>query len=138
MSSTGMNMIFYSSTSTPLYSSTWTPTSTGAYAGTCILLILLAISHRALGAFAYVTEKRWADRERQRRYVVVQSGRPSAAEEVDSDESAKRMVLVSERGVEERVKVVKREKRAVMPWRLSVDGPRAVLRTVSSGVGYLL
>ncbi|MCJ1329778.1 hypothetical protein MMC10_006458 [Thelotrema lepadinum] len=137
MSSTGMNMIFFTSTTTPLYSSMWTPTSVGSYAGTCIFLILLAISLRGLSVFSYLLEKRWADCERQRRYVVVQ-GRPSVAESVNADASAKKAVLVSERGSEESVRVVSREVRAVMPWRFSVDLPRAALKMVMAGVGYLL
>ena len=115
----------------------WTPTSVGSYAGTCIFLILLAISLRGLSVFSYLLEKRWADCERQRRYVVVQ-GRPSVAESVNADASAKKAVLVSERGSEESVRVVSREVRAVMPWRFSVDLPRAALKMVMAGVGYLL
>ena len=130
-------MVFFSSTNTPLFSSMWDPSSSGSYAGTCIFLVLLAISLRALGAFSYVLEKRWADRERRRRYVVVQ-GRPSTSDSVNADASAKKAVLVSERGSEESVKVVSREVRAVMPWRFSVDLPRAALNTVMAGVGYLL
>ena len=134
---TGMYMVFFASTTTPLYSAMWSPTSVGAYAGTCIFLILLAITLRALFAFSYVVEKRFADRERQRRYVVVQ-GRPSVAESISSDPGAKKAVLVSERGSEESVKVVTRDVRGVMPWRFSVDLPRAALRTVIAGVSYLL
>ena len=116
----------------------WSPTSTGGYAGTCIFLIILAVVFRALGAFSYLMEKRFADRERNRRYVVVNGGRPGVVESVDRDPEVKKMSLVSERGIEESVRVVKRESRSVMPWRLSVEGPRAVVRTVMAGVGYLL
>jgi hypothetical protein len=41
-------MTFFTSTSTPLYSSSWTPASTGQYAGTCIFLIAFAAIFRAL------------------------------------------------------------------------------------------
>jgi copper transporter 1 len=47
----GMNemaMTFFTSTSTPLFSNSWTPASTGQYAGTCIALIVLATTFRAL------------------------------------------------------------------------------------------
>jgi hypothetical protein len=41
-------MTFFTSTSTPLYSASWTPTSAGQYAGTCIFLIAFATIFRAL------------------------------------------------------------------------------------------
>jgi copper transporter 1 len=43
-----MKMTFFTSASTPLFASSWTPTTTGQYAGTCIFLIVLAIFFRAL------------------------------------------------------------------------------------------
>ncbi|CAK7201830.1 hypothetical protein SEUCBS139899_004545 [Sporothrix eucalyptigena] len=46
-----MSMTFFYSLMTPLFSSAWTPSTTGQYAGTCIFLILLAVIHRALVAF---------------------------------------------------------------------------------------
>ena len=43
-----MTMTFFTSSTTSLYSTSWTPTSTGQYAGTCIFLIVLAAIFRAL------------------------------------------------------------------------------------------
>ena len=43
-------MTFFTSTNTPLFSTAWTPDSTGQYAGTCIFLIALAATFRALVA----------------------------------------------------------------------------------------
>jgi copper transporter 1 len=43
-----MAMTFFTSSTTSLYSKSWTPTSTGQYAGTCIFLIFLAAILRAL------------------------------------------------------------------------------------------
>ncbi|KAF2243364.1 hypothetical protein BU26DRAFT_534305 [Trematosphaeria pertusa] len=43
-----MAMTFFTSTSTPLYSAAWTPSSTGQYAGTCMFLIAFAAIFRAL------------------------------------------------------------------------------------------
>jgi solute carrier family 31 (copper transporter), member 1 len=43
-----MAMTFFYSSSTPLYSMSWTPTSIGQYAGTCIFLIVLATIFRGL------------------------------------------------------------------------------------------
>ncbi|RDW59948.1 hypothetical protein BP6252_13035 [Coleophoma cylindrospora] len=43
-----MSMTFFTSTTTPLYSTSWTPSSVGVYAGTCIFLIVFAAIFRAL------------------------------------------------------------------------------------------
>ncbi|KAL6694406.1 Ctr copper transporter [Trichoderma pleuroticola] len=41
-------MTFFTATNTPLFSSSWTPKSTGQYAGTCIFLIAFTTIFRAL------------------------------------------------------------------------------------------
>lgn len=46
-----MAMNFFSATTTPLFSMSWAPNSIGAYAGTCIFLILFAALFRALVIF---------------------------------------------------------------------------------------
>lgn len=132
-----MQMTFFSSTSTPLYSSAWTPRSTGQYTGTCIFLILLAAFLRALVTLKHLTEKRWLDQALNRRYVVV-AGKLPEAERTSEDGDARTATLLTKMGVEETVKVVRRHVREVQPWRLSVDVPRAVLVTVMAGVAYLL
>jgi hypothetical protein len=137
MESSGMGMVFFTSTTTPLYGLMWSPTSTGSYAGTCIFLIALSIFFRVLFALRYVVEKRFADRELNRRYIVVH-GKPTVAEAVNTNPDAKTAMLITERGAEESVRVVRRNIRAVMPWRLSTDLPRAVFNTLLAGVGYLL
>ena len=137
MDMSSMNNVFYGSTSTPLYSMGWVPASTGSYAGTCIFLIILATVFRCLGAGKHILEHRWVDKELNRRYVVVR-GIPQEAERIERGNESKKGFLVTERGVEEHVKVVKRHTRTVMPWRLSVDLPRALYATVMVGVGYLL
>lgn len=48
-----MAMTFFASTTTPLFSKAWTPTSTGVYAGTCIFLIVFAAIFRALIAIRF-------------------------------------------------------------------------------------
>lgn len=137
MSMMSMNMVFYSSTMTPLYGDMWSPTGSGTYAGTCIFLIILAVIFRSLFAVSYFLEKRWMDRERNRRFIVV-NGKPTTAETIQADSHAKTGTLVTERGSEESVRIVRRDVRGVMPWRLSVDLPRSLLATVIAGVGYLL
>ncbi|KAL8716133.1 MAG: hypothetical protein Q9220_000038 [cf. Caloplaca sp. 1 TL-2023] len=132
-----MKVAFFSSTSTPLYSSAWTPGSTGAYTGTCIFLILLAVLFRCLAAGKQILERRWLDQELNRRYIRVQ-GIPTEAERIEFDPSSKPVTLITERGVEEHVQVVRKTRRAVTPWRHSVDVPRAAFVTLTAGVGYLL
>ncbi|KAA6413872.1 MAG: Ctr copper transporter [Lasallia pustulata] len=132
----GMNSVFYTSTSTPLYSPTWVPTSTGAYAGTCVFLVALATIFRVLLAGKHLLEHRWLDRELNRRYVIVH-GKPGVVEAAKAEE-ASNATLVTARGVEESVRVVRKRTRGVAPWRLSVDAPRAAYATVMVGVAYLL
>lgn len=137
MFQSSMIMAFFTSTSTTLFSSAWTPGSTGAYAGTCIFLIFLAAFFRGLAAGKHVLEHRWLDQELNRRYVVVR-GIPTEAERISSDTDGKNATLISERGVEEHVKVVRKSRRTITPWRFSVDLPRAAYATLMAGVGYLL
>lgn len=133
----GMEMIFVNSHSTPLFSKSWTPSTTGQYAGTCIFLILLAIAFRGLLATKHVLESRWSAQARNRRYVVV-AGRTPESGNIENDPDAKEGSLITAQGVEERVKVVRTAKQPAIPFRLSVDVPRAGLTFVITGVGYLL
>ncbi|KAL8839642.1 MAG: hypothetical protein Q9170_001648 [Blastenia crenularia] len=137
MPMSGMTSAFYSSSTTSLFFIGWTPESTGAYAGTCIFLIFLATSFRVLAAGKYMLEQRWLDRDLDRRYVTVR-GKPREAEQIRSASESTTASLISERGVEEHVKVVRKIRRSVTPWRLSVDLPRAAYSTLIAGVGYLL
>src|SRR3954452_21536665 len=57
--STSMTMTFKNSHNTPLFSNAWTPSSSGAFAGTCIFLIVLAVIDRCLIAFKAVMERHW-------------------------------------------------------------------------------
>jgi solute carrier family 31 (copper transporter), member 1 len=136
MSMSHMQMTFFGGTGTPLYSTQFTPDSVGAYAGACIFLIVLTILYRCLFAGKALLEQRWMDQALQRRYVVVADKTPES-ERVRRDSTAKSGTL-STNGVEEEVKVVHMPKRGVMPWRFSVDLPRALLVTVMVGIGYLL
>ena len=129
--------VFQVSTSTPLYSTGWTPNSTGSYAGTCMFLIILAALFRGLIAGKHILEHRWLDTELDRRYVSIR-GKPTESERVNEDTDSKTGLLISERGVEEHVKVVRRKRRGAAPWRFSVDLPRAAYVTVTAGMGYLL
>lgn len=130
------SMVFQTQNDTPLFSNTWTPSSSGAYAGTCIFLIVLAIVARCLVAFKALQESRWRDREARRRYVAV-NGKAPLAEQVSNSPDAKHMTL-SENGLEETVVVVERRHSVRRPWRFSVDPVRALMDVVIVGIGYLL
>jgi hypothetical protein len=139
-SSGGMTMmmsVFQTEQATPLYSLSWTPGNAGAYAGTIVFLVLLAMLFRGLLAVKAWREQAWLDAELARRFVVVQ-GRLPLAERVSSDSVARKATL-TENGVEEDVMVVAKKRHSIArPWRLSVDPVRAVIDTVIAGVGYLL
>lgn len=135
--SSGHTVIFQTVRDTPLYSAVWSPASEGAYAGTCIFLVVLAIVARLLIAYRSVQEARWHDRHVRSRYVAA-AGKAPLAERVSQDPDAKSSVVLSENGVEETVMVVQRKDVAPRPWRFSVDPVRAALDTVIVGVGYLL
>lgn len=136
-SSMSMAMTFTNSHTTPLYSSSWTPHTTGQYAGTCIFLVLLASTLRLLLAAKHMLEIRWVAEARNRRYVVV-AGQTPESERIENDADAKTGTYVSAQGVEERVKVVQAAKQPVVAFRLSVDVPRALITLAIVGVGYLL
>jgi hypothetical protein len=131
-----LSMGFFTSTTTALYSATWSPTSTGQYAGTCIFLVILATIFRGLLAMKAWKETAWLDAEFNRRYVTV-AGKLPKSERIASDSDSKRMVL-TENGVEEDVMVVKKRSMGIRPWRITTDPLRAAMDTVIAGVGYLL
>lgn len=136
-SGSGMSMVFTNTYSTPLFSSTWTPSSSGTYAGTCIFLIVLAIIDRCLIAFKATMERHWLAAHLQRRYVAI-AGKTTEAGRIDSDPDAKMASLVTAQGVEESVKIVHNISQGPIPWRFSVDLPRALMFLCIAGVSYLL
>ena len=134
MSMSDAIMVFYSSTTTPLYISSWNPKDSGHYAATCVFLIALTATFRGLFAFKVFLEQRWLDEGVQRRYVVIGE---RLKDETMRDNNRETLVL-SANGIEEEVVVVTRRQCETRPWRISRDGPRAVLDTIIVGVGYLL
>lgn len=137
-----MSMVFTNDHSTPLFSSQWTPTSTGSYAGTCIFLIVLAIISRLLQAYRHVLEVKWHDKAVKRRYVVLagetaeQRERQMGLGDAEKTEEG----TLTARGLEERVRVMRTSRTGIetQPWRFSTDLPRACVFTVQAGVAYLL
>lgn len=128
-----MYMTFYSSKSTALYSMSWQPSSEAHYAGTCIFLILFAVTYRVLLALKARQEARWVNEEFNRRYVAV-AGRLPPSQRPAQDREPKR----DGDALEEDVLVVRRRGGTVPPWRITTDPLRALIDTVIAGVGYLL
>jgi copper transporter 1 len=131
-----MAMVFFNAHDTPLFSISWAPSSSGAYAGTCIFLVMLAIVHRALVATKTIIEARWRDQAWKRRYIMV-AGKGPLSEKLSADADSTTGVL-SANGVEENVKMIRHQGHGIAPWRFSVDLPRALFSTVISGVAFLL
>jgi solute carrier family 31 (copper transporter), member 1 len=132
-----MEMIFFTSTMTPLYSSSWSPTNTGSYAATCIFLIALAAIFRGLGAIKHIAERGWLEAELHRRPIIVKSPSESESEAILGDRETKSYTLVNKKNLVP-IGGQQQRNRKIIPWRLSVDVPRAILVTVIAGVGYLL
>ncbi|KAL9019656.1 MAG: hypothetical protein Q9185_003059 [Variospora sp. 1 TL-2023] len=115
----------------------WTPHGQGEYAATCIFLVCFAASFRILVAGKHWLEHRWLAQDLKRKYVAVRDTL-TAAERINQDPDSKDAILITERGVEENVKVVQRPVRSKRPWRASVDLPRALYATLVAGVGFVL
>lgn len=113
----------FTSTSTPLYSTKWTPATKGQYAGTCIFIIILAAIFRGLFSYRAMQERGWRNVELKRRPIIV-SGKKQ------DDEAAR----LGEKGIG----AGGGKERRNWPWRITTDVPRALLDTVVAGVGYLL
>lgn len=135
-SETGMTMAFFTSTTTSLYSESWTPKNAGQYAGTCIFLIVLAISLHALFTAKSFIEHKAMESTLKRRYVVV-AGEKTIADQAMNDGSSMTAILTTN-GVQEDVRVVSAPVKHTQPWRFGVDLPRALLMTIAAAIGYLL
>lgn len=137
-----MAMSFFDAHDTMLFSTQWTPSNAGQYAGTCIFLIVLAIIFCMLNAYRHILEVKWSDRDNSRRYVTVASPNERDQEkEGGLLAEGERESTLTVNGVKEQVRVIRTPHKAgvhVKPWRLSTDLPRACIFTVQHGVGYLL
>jgi copper transporter 1 len=149
MSSLGMT--FFSAQNTPLFAMSWQPSSPGGYAGTVIFLIILAILSRGIAALRTDLESRWHHAALRRRYIVVAAPPGSSGDGGSAERGLKQTLgervlgdpngstaTLTANGVDECVRVVQAPRRGPVPWRLSVDAPRAGLVTVQAGVMYLL
>lgn len=82
-------------------------------------------------------ERHWVAAHLNRRYIAI-AGKTTEAGRIDADPDAKIVSLVTPQGIEENVKVVHNIANGPIPWRLSVDVPRAALFLCIAGVSYLL
>lgn len=82
-------------------------------------------------------EQRWMAKHLDHRYITV-AGKTPEAGRIDADSGAKTASLVTPQGVEENVKIVHRVSSGPMPWRFSVDIPRALIFLCIIGVSNLL
>ena len=135
MSMSAMRMVLFSSTTTPLYSTSWTPSTRLQYAGTCIFLIVLAAIFRGLFAVRVLLKRKWQGVEKTRRYVIV--GAEGREKETRSSEESKTSI-VSGKSDEGNTNVEKKYASGVRLWRTRQDLQHACLDVVIAGVGYLL
>ena len=131
-----MNLTFFSSTTTALWSLGWVPRTTGNYVGICIFLITLAISFRSLFALKEYMEKRWSETNSQWRYIGRDSTEP-IFKRLQTDPDLKIGTLTID-GLEETVQIATKGIRGPATFRFSQDVPRAAMYTVTVAVGYLL
>lgn len=135
-----MAMFFTTSTNTALWSKSWTPNSTGAYAGTCIFLIIFAIVSRLIGAGRQYMEQRWRDAAIKRRYIVIADKDGGEGQLSSQLKGETETGVLTTRGIDETVKIIQAKSRSKerAPFRLSEDLPRSFVYMVQAGVGYLL
>lgn len=100
-----MPVVFHTAMSTSLFSETWTPRTTGQYAGTCLTLIVFTIILRALLAFKPRLEATvWASHGDTRGRLVVghddeETGkdqmptRPNSTRQLHPDNGLRGMIL---------------------------------------------
>lgn len=120
MTMSNMAMTFFTSSKTPLYSNSWTPSSTGEYAGACVFLIVLAVILRLLIALRPILEGRlWMDGAHR------DMGNPLIGEERQKTVSSTK-------------KIVQETGRRWSMWRMSPAAGRATYEVVIGGIAYLL
>jgi len=112
----------------PLYSSAWMPASVNAYAATCIYLVVLAALFRCLAAVKSILERRAIDIEFNHRYVIL----PMKGNSYPG--------VLTENGLEDDVITVRRRTKGMTPapWRITTDGPRALIQLVYAGILYFM
>lgn len=125
MSMSEMAMVFFTSFQTPLFSSAWTPTTQGQYAGTCVFLVVLTIILRLFIALKPIVESRfWSGNVSY----------TSHAQVIDDEQTTYPKGIPGAR-----MRAVRRDvSKRWSGWRISAAAGRATYEVVIVGVGYLL
>ncbi|KAK1825794.1 ctr copper transporter [Podospora conica] len=129
-----MAMTFYESLNTPFLFSSWKPTTTAEYAGTCIALIFFAALLRILISLKSTLERSvWVPKPKSHDHAASGAGDPFEAAAGDDGSAQKEwerpMTFSSESG------------RFVRAWRATTIGTRlgmGAYEAVIVGVGYVL
>ncbi|KAI5821075.1 hypothetical protein BZA77DRAFT_613 [Pyronema omphalodes] len=140
MSSGSMFMVFYTSTSTPLFSSSWSPSTLGQYVGVCVFLIVLSFVFRFLLAWKSVLQHDWKENMKGKKVIV-------AAGLSDTNGTSKsETTTVAGEGEKEGEKEKEETQEVVLtqrgwsgrPFRFSTELKRGCMTTLVAGTGYLV
>jgi hypothetical protein len=101
--------------------------------GDKIVPLLLLISTSS--SENHCAKQRWIYAEHNRRYIVIR--KPNTKERISGD-SASKIAILTENGVEENVLVVCKHIKRTIPRNITINGPRAVINTAIAGILYLL
>ncbi|KAL5337690.1 Ctr copper transporter family-domain-containing protein [Aspergillus crustosus] len=119
-----MSMTFFTSFKTTLFSPSWNPKTEGQYAGTCIFLIVLAVTLRFLIAFKPSLERRvWSDGPRIVIHSAEDKGIPSEQAGLESSSESNLRRDIGSRWSN---------------WKVNSSGGRATYEVLLAGVAYLL
>ncbi|KAH8668426.1 Ctr copper transporter family-domain-containing protein [Xylariales sp. PMI_506] len=116
MTSEDMSMVFFTGFTTPLFSTGWTPTTQGAYAGTCIFLVALCVIHRVLQAVKSA--------------VFPMAGHGSG--------SGRALPGDGDSDIEKSAPARVRAEWNGHPFSVATETCRAVVEVITGGIGYLL
>lgn len=140
-SMSNMPVVFFTSTTTPLYSISWSPSCTGWYAATCIFLIIFAAVFKFLGVYRARKVHKCKEDESRRQLLIRGIGDNGYYEEKAKTEEEPKIGEDSSIWVKIKITVLDKalyKPPSSRPWRISEDVPRACLDVVVAGVGYLL
>lgn len=101
--------------------------------GDKIVPLLLLISTSS--SENHCAKQRWIYAELNRWYIVIR--KPNTKERISGD-SASKIAILTENGVEENVMVVRKHIKRTIPWNITINGPRAAINTAIAGILYLL
>lgn len=130
-----MNLAFFSSGTTALWSTGWEPSSPAGYAATCIFLVVFTFLFRAMLALKQAMENRWSEGTPQRQWFW--STEKPVFEPLRTDPSLKKGILTVN-GVVGDIELVTHDVRGPIQFRLSQEVTRAAMHTLLAGIGYLL